>query len=1452
MGTAGGPEADLSRRRRALLGSLAYVVLVAVPVMLTAPGRVIADTKSYPYLDPDRFIGRIASVWDPNIGLGTVTHQNIGYLFPLGPFYWLTHGALGLPAWVAQRLWLTGLIVLAGFGVRYLLRTLEVDGPGVPVAMLVYSLTPYATEYSARLSVLLGPWSALPWLVAFAVRALRTRGWKYPALFALTVLVVGSVNATALLYALIGPALYVVFAIWVRHETTLRDAWQAIWRTGLLTFLTSLWWMIALGIEGRFGMGILRFTESINDVSHTATATEIVRGLGYWFFYGGDLRGQWNDSVLDFTRRPWLIMVSFLLPALALLAIACVRWIHRSYFVTLVLVGLVIAVGASPYEHPTPLGRIYKSFATGNTVGFALRSTARATPLLVLGFAAMLGVGVTLFARSMSRRNLTWVGVAAAVVVGVMCFVNAPGLWNGRYYSRYLERDEAVPRYWQQALSYLDARGHDTRVLALPGADFASYRWGDTIDPIEPGLMDRPYVARELVPWGGEASTNLLIALDRRVQDRLLEPAAIAPVARLMGVGDVLLRLDLQTDQFNIVSARDLADDLMGDGVPKGLDPPKTFGTKIPGRLLGADIGDPSKPVEAPPKPVVVLGVKDAQRIVGTRAASDPIVLDGDGEGIVDAAGLGIVDGTRMIVNSPQYNGSAAELRARIGKDALLLVTDTNRRAGMRWAGMRNNYGYTEVAGEKPLKQDLLDQRLQIYPDVTDRARTVTELRGVKSVRATTYGNPAFGFTPQARPALALDGDRRSAWEVAAGDTVVRHERIEVELEHPITTDRMNLVQATSGGRGRWITRAGVRLDGGPQHVYAVNRHGDSFVEFPMQKFSKFEVQILGTDQNKVGKVASEAGRRRKTGVGFEEIVVRDRAPGAERVTAREVTRMPLDLVESVGRRSASHPLAYVMTSPADAGVWRRFVVPTDRSFGLTGRAFLSGAAKDDAIDRALGIPGPDAGGLSARSSERISNLAARASSAFDGDETTAWNSRARDLKGQWIEVTNSAPVTFDHLDLVLLDDGRHSVPTTLHITSDSGESRDVSIPAGPVVDGRQHVRVDLPAVTGRQFAFTLTGVRVVTQPGANRAPITMPVGIVEMGIPGVRRPAVPAEMPAGCLDGQLTVDGAPISVRVTGSTTDAVKGRPLAVTTCDGAPLALGAGSHELRARARRTNGVALSQFVLGSDAQGGPATPADLARAVPAATNPRGPRTTVREQTRSSLSVAVHDAKQPFFLVLGQSHNTGWRASIDGHDLGEPDLVDGYANGWRIDPAEFGANPVVSLRWEPQRWVWVGLAVSAIATLVAVGIVIVAWRRRRRSTDDEPVVATPPPVLESPFAPAPVPAGRTVALAAVLVGLATTLIVGGLWGLAVALATVGALRSAKVRGVVRLLPAILLVGIAIYITSGQLRHNYPPNFQWPTFFERARNVTWFAIALAGVDVVVTWLARRRRAGPA
>src|SRR3977135_2151422 len=76
-----------TRRLRAVGYSL-LALLAYAPMLRTAPGKVVADTKTYLYLDPSRLLARASSMWDPNIGFGTVTHQNIGYLFPMGPYFW--------------------------------------------------------------------------------------------------------------------------------------------------------------------------------------------------------------------------------------------------------------------------------------------------------------------------------------------------------------------------------------------------------------------------------------------------------------------------------------------------------------------------------------------------------------------------------------------------------------------------------------------------------------------------------------------------------------------------------------------------------------------------------------------------------------------------------------------------------------------------------------------------------------------------------------------------------------------------------------------------------------------------------------------------------------------------------------------------------------------------------------------------------------------------------------------------------------------------------------------------------------------------------------------------------------------------------------------------------------------------------------------------------------------
>ncbi len=85
--------------------------------------------------------------------------------------------------------------------------------------------------------------------------------------------------------------------------------------------------------------------------------------------------------------------------------------------------------------------------------------------------------------------------------------------------------------------------------------------------------------------------------------------------------------------------------------------------------------------------------------------------------------------------------------------------------------------------------------------------------------------------------------------------------------------------------------------------------------------------------------------------------------------------------------------------------------------------------------------------------------------------------------------------------------------------------------------------------------------------------------------------------------------------------------------------------------------------------------------------------------------------------WLVLGQSFSPAWRASCrssDGErrDLGEPVLIDGFANGWRTGPA---GCPDPDFVFAPQRWANAAYAIS-ILSVVGIGLMLLAaWRRRR-----------------------------------------------------------------------------------------------------------------------------------------
>ena len=182
-------------------------------------------------------------------------------------------------------------------------------------------------------------------------------------------------------------------------------------------------------------------------------------------------------------------------------------------------------------------------------------------------------------------------------------------------------------------------------------------------------------------------------------------------------------------------------------------------------------------------QPVVDFPVEGQQPIVRTASAQQPVLIAGDGEGLVGLASAGLIDGNELTQYAGAYARQPQQLLDAIDRDASLVVTDSNRRRGRRWSTVRDNVGYTEQAGEQPLRTDLTDNRLPVFPDATDDSSTVAEYPGGVSARASSYGN-SISFTPEYRAANAVDGDLRTSWRTGAS-TDVRGEELDARLRAP-------------------------------------------------------------------------------------------------------------------------------------------------------------------------------------------------------------------------------------------------------------------------------------------------------------------------------------------------------------------------------------------------------------------------------------------------------------------------------------------------------------------------------------------------------------------------------------------------------------------------------------------------------------------------------------------
>ena len=283
-----------------------------------------------------------------------------------------------------------------------------------------------------------------------------------------------------------------------------------------------------------------------------------------------------------------------------------------------------------------------------------------------------------------------------------------------------------------------------------------------------------------------------------------------------MSVGDVCLRADLQTDRFDLVRAVPVWMLLTDPSRPRGSARPTGSARPRPTTAPYSQIDE-----------VALARHPDARSATGDRVLGPRCTVDraprsrqrsargrrGDGEGLVDLAALG---GARRqqgrAVLRPRIAGDVAAYAVRSRNPGRCSSSPT-RTASAAADGARsaNVEGATERADEAALTNDEGDARLDLFPGAgpTPHRGRVARCQGEHNGDTGTASRTG-------RRSAAPRARRRRRHRVAGGrPRTVDGEKIRIDLDQPITTDQVNLVQPLVGPTARYITKGTIKFDGG-------------------------------------------------------------------------------------------------------------------------------------------------------------------------------------------------------------------------------------------------------------------------------------------------------------------------------------------------------------------------------------------------------------------------------------------------------------------------------------------------------------------------------------------------------------------------------------------------------------------------------------------------------------
>nr|WP_113973617.1 alpha-(1->3)-arabinofuranosyltransferase family protein [Micromonospora sp. LHW51205] len=1278
--TPGIPSATVSLavwRLRELLVCLALIGLCVTQ----EPGLIVPETKLDMALDPGGFLARAAHLWTGDWQFGTLQNQAVGYFFPMGPFFLLGE-AVGLPAWLVQRLWMATLLCVALTGVVRLARALDLGGPGSRlVAGAIFALSPRALSLVGTVSLELLPYCVAPWVLLPLVKGAAGGSLRRAAaLSGLAVLCMGGANGAAVACAVLPAFLYVVTRAPGRRRIRLL-AW---WTVAMVA--ATFWWLVPLLLLQRYGFPFLPYTESAAVTTSVTSLPSAVRGSTHWVGYLAVDGVPWWRAGWALVTTPWMIVLTALIACVGLAGLARRDLPERRFLLVGALVGLLaltagnLSTGGAAFASPMrelldgPLAALRNLHKFDVVIRLPL-ALAAAHMLDTVGRIAL----IRRFTRptNMAPRRVA-LGATAAALVAVTSGAGMAGLAPGGGF-------HALPEHWRQATGWLDRHAGPGTTLLVPGSNFAEYNWGRPLDePVQP-LLDSPWAVRALVPGGSAGNSRLLSAIDERLASGTASPG-LADVLSRLGVRYLLVRNDLRQPvggiAWPVLVHRTL------DSAP-GLFRVAAFG---PASGVKPDLNGAWDYGLHEPYPAVEIYEVDrpTPRATLTDAAL-PLNLVGAPETLLDLSDAGVLGNRPVILDGDPP----------LVSDGGTVLADSLRDREVDFGLVRGNTSRT-LTEQDPTQLERLEH--DILDPAWRSSITSSAYAGVADVRASSSAadvtGPAGLRDPSATPFAAVDGDIGTAW-LSDGARKPVGQWVELRFADPIEADSVEVQVMGDEVIGAPVTSVRVSTEGGSQ-VHPVTGAGRSTARLPLPAGRSSWLRVTVESVADADVPGRRAGIRELSVAG----VTPERYLRLPEVPADAVAPEVVALARKATDRSAcavagGHYLCApdLIRQGEETGlVPRRFDLPAAIPTQLTGLARATPATALATYDEMTG------GETFTTSSSWFADPVASSRSLGDGDDGTAWWADPSDpqptVKMRWATARKVSWVRLRFAESLVA-----APPRTVRITGD---------------DGIREVAVDLdgvarfPALRTRGLTVAVTStVPRVSRSTALFEPQSLPVGLSGVdvqGVPELNQPrGLDREVTLPCGAGPtIVVNGVKVPTTATGTLRDLRDLRPLRYRACapatsSGRAAKAGAEQVTLRAGGNEVSAPA-DRFVVDSVIFSG--TPAE--RPVVAASPRRALSVVDWDDQRRSIEIGAGGGS---YLMVPENANAGWRATLDGQELIAARL-DGWKQGWFVPAGPAGRVELVFTPGEHYRIVL--FVAGGLLVLLVVGALIPARRHR------------------------------------------------------------------------------------------------------------------------------------------